>query len=77
MKSLLDINVEYLNIIQTKKEKEDMKKKLKYYLDLKIPMNISEKKEFEKISYIIQLQREIEQHNKKRNRLINKSILVI
>jgi len=77
MKSLLDINVEYLNIIQTKKEKEDMKKKLKYYLDLKIPMNVYEKKEFEKISYIIQLQREIEQHNKKRNRLINKSILVI
>jgi len=77
MKSMLDINIEYLNIIQSKKEKDNMRKKIKYYLDLKTPMDISEKKEFEKLSYMIQLQKEIEEHNTKRNKLINKGILVI
>jgi hypothetical protein len=77
MKSMLDINIEYLNIIQSKKEKDNMRKKIKYYLDLKTPMDISEKKEFEKLSYMIQLQKEIEEHNKKRNKLIKKGILVI
>lgn len=77
MRSLLDINQDYSDVIINKKEKISMIKRRKEYLNLTRPYNEDEKKDFNKISMLLQLQNEIEMHRKIRIKLSNECIIII
>lgn len=82
MKSFFDINNEISYIIKTPQEKRKMNNRRKYLLSLNRPLTLEENEEFNKISSLIQLQNEIDIHNKKRNKylknvLTNEGIFII
>lgn len=82
MKSFFDINNEMSYIIKTPEEKRKMNNRRKYLLSLNRPFTLEENEEFNKISSLIQLQNEIDIHNKKRNKylknvLTNEGIFII
>lgn len=82
MKSFFDINNEMSYIIKTPQEKRKMNNRRKYLLSLNRPLTLEENEEFNKISSLIQLQNEIDIHNKKRNKylknvLTNEGIFII
>jgi hypothetical protein len=66
--SLFNIKYDYPDIINDK-EFLIMNKKRKEYLKLDRPMTIDEKKDFNKVSTLDQLQIELNIHKKNRNKL--------
>ena len=66
--SLFNIKYDYPDIINDK-EFLIMNKKRKEYLKLDRPMTIDEKKDFNKVSTLVQLQIELNIHKKNRNKL--------
>lgn len=82
MKSLFNINDDYPDVIKCPHEKLNMEYTKECLLQIKRPYTPDETKLFKEISYLLQLQKEIEAHRKKRNKffkkgLINESIFVI
>lgn len=81
MKSLLDINSNYTNVIKTSQEKRQMAKERDILLSLRRPYTPEEKEKFNRLSYLLQLQKEIDAHKKRKDKyikkLINESIFVI
>jgi len=81
MVSLLNIDEDYCDVITSKKEKIRLTSLMGYYLSLRRPMDEKEKKEFNEVSTLIQLQSEIDDHRKRRNKYIkkltNESIFII
>lgn len=81
MMSLLNIDDDYCDVITSKKEKIRLISLMKHYLSLRRPMDEKEKKEFNDVSTLIQLQSEIDDHRKRRNKYIkkltNEGILVV
>lgn len=75
--SLFDIHHDYPDIIGDKVELRFIQEKRNYYLSLKRPMTVEENKEFDRFSMILQLQKELNNHRKRKQRLINKGILII
>ncbi len=81
MKSLLDINSNYTNVIKTSQEKRQMAKERDILLSLRRAYTPEEKEKFNRLSYLLQLQKEIDAHKKRKDKyikkLINESIFVI
>lgn len=80
MKSVLNIETDYDDVIKCYHLKLNMEYTREYLLKLRRPLTPTEKEMFNNISNMLQLQKEIEIHRKKRNkylkRLVNECVFV-
>lgn len=82
MKSFFNINTDYDDVIKCPHLKLNMEYTRECLLQIKRPYTPEEKKLFNEISYMLQLQKEIEVHRKKRNKILkevlaNENIFII
>lgn len=72
MKSFFNIDTDYDDVIKCPHLKLNMEYTRECLLKLTRPYTPKEKELFNKISYMLQLQKEIETHKKKRNNFLKK-----